>query len=141
MRKTLVAAFTATLVFAGAAFAASFEVNDTVLASGTGDVTSCTDNVTVSWRTNPYDASVDDYTLNRISLSTAGDGCAMLPFTATLLDEDGDTMYVRKANLGVGGNTHIDSVNFTRNANLAIPVGEIGGLSVQINGQNVATSW
>lgn len=53
MKKYAAAGAAAVMVFGVTAFAASFDVDDSVLATGTGDVDTCTDDVAIySWEAN-----------------------------------------------------------------------------------------
>ena len=64
MKKYIAAAAVAVMVFAFAAFAATFELNDSVLAVGEGDVTDCGDIEVVSWGLETDDGTVDSVRLD-----------------------------------------------------------------------------
>jgi hypothetical protein len=92
MRKYVLAGVVAVMVFAFAAFAATFQLNDSVLAVGDGDVSSCTDEVDVkSWGLETDTGKVHFVRLV-IDDGVAGEGCYTGDFVlfAAVYDDEGE---------------------------------------------------
>lgn len=136
-------------VLAVSAFAASFHVTDTVLASGSGAVKTCEDDVGLEFHgpgAEPpppyppleYDADVGDWVVGAIAVVTLPDGprnqpndCSGLQVAIAVLDADDEVIYRAEATLGNNGN-HLFAES-QGNPPMALPVGSIENVNVLIS--------
>lgn len=93
MKKYLAAGGVAVVAAAFAASAASFNVADSFLASGQGDVEACQDNITYDWRLGDFveGDGLGDVEFKSVLLRGTTD-CANLDATVQLVDGDGKAL-------------------------------------------------
>jgi hypothetical protein len=142
MRKVLIAAAVAVVLFATGAFAASFLVNSEDIASGTDNVVACATRVDVDFTTAPPTATTADWTVTGATLTfidnTADPGDCNDQFaTAVLQTTNGTTVNLHAAESNRGDiNTGSTTVNFTPNTT---PVAQVSGVAVLIDGIVIPT--
>lgn len=151
MRKALIAVIVASVLFAVGAFAATFTVTSSDVASGTDDVGACAEEALVEFTTTtaiddvnvtPPDFLITAVTVTFYNNGAPTDACDGADADIALENGDGDpattagNTWQDLPNVSVGGN----QASFSVPAGTYIPVGPVEGVTVLANGDAVATS-